>query len=114
VRRRGQILPSFEAKSWVTDPPVLLAPLIYVGHWVVTSLRAFWLGHVGLWQVAATLRHITMQSYVENARAIRRRMLAEVTSRSVVWWRRFHLVVTVGMFAVAMTHIVLGLLYKAH
>jgi thioredoxin reductase (NADPH) len=115
IRGRTRIFRTFESKSWVERTPALLAPFVYVGHWLVTLLRASWLRHVGLRQVLTpSLKNQTLESYIEHSLAIRRRMLAQVATGSVIWWRRFHLVVSIGMFGVAITHVVLGLLYKAH
>ncbi|MBI5507696.1 MAG: NAD(P)-binding domain-containing protein [Deltaproteobacteria bacterium] len=115
LRGGTRLLQPIRTHDWLVHPPLLLAPWIYVGHMLKTTAQAVWLQAFGLRHVPApSLKTQTLQSLIEHARATRRRMLADAATRTVVWWRRFHLGVSILMASIATTHIILGLLYMAH
>jgi hypothetical protein len=94
--------------------PVLLAPILMLWNQLTTAVHLAYVRFVALPSIEdKQLRKATLLNFQESLKAARRRMFAESLSRSVTIWQRLHLGLTIVMFAVAILHVIIGLLYKA-
>ncbi len=110
----------FEADAkWLEAKPVskwqaALLPLLIAGHQTATLGRYTWLRLFGLRRVHdRRLKRQTLATFVEGRRTVLRKMFIDGVKTSVTAWRIFHLVLTLLMLAIAATHVVVALMYKA-
>jgi len=115
ARGRTRVFSAVEPLPGAPIRFVALAPAVLLIDRLRVGLLATWLRFVTLRALGTPeMRAAALRNFVDRARADRRRRFADALARSVVFWRRVHLVASVGMFVVASIHIAFGLLYKAN
>lgn len=113
-RGRTQVFESIARLAGRGRYPPLLAPLVLAWH-RMTSWGSYW--HLRLVSLRGVrdplLRHEILSHFVATARAERRRVFTDAVERSMAWWRKAHIVMTVALFAVLGYHVYAALRFMA-